>query len=762
MKTTPVQNQDSEIVKMSFFQRYKWGLIPLLFAMALYINTLHYGFVLDDNMIFQDKNITEGIKGIPSLFSEKTLPEAGNIKPYRPITGVSFAIDYSLFDNGDKANITSKLHLMNILYYSLALFLTFVLALKLFKNQLLALAISLVFAAHPIHTEVVANIKSRDEILAFLFGVLALITFIKFKESKHVKWLYTSIVIYFMAVLSKESAILFIGIFPFIAYYLSEDKTFKGSYILDSKLFLIPAVLYLVLQHSVLGMNLMPKMSELDDMLVGITNPSENLATRIYIVGLYLYKICIPHPLMYDYSINYISKKSFSSMEVWVSLLALISLIFLIFKGIVRKNRIAFGLLFMFLMFTLTCNLFIAIGATFAERFAFTPSLGFAIALVFLFSEIGKKINSKPFILLVLLVPILGLYSFKTITRNKDWVDNDTLFTHDYMESSKSLRVQNNYAAIFYQKAKITADSIEKRKLFVKSIQILEGVTRQYPDYIEAYIQKGISYLEIKNCDNAVKNFEKAKSISKYNYLVESNLGIGYINCGKSEQALDIFRKLLKNDTSLTSFYLRHLGVAHINTNRLDSAEYYFNRIKQEYPNDTEVDPYIKILAEKKNMKLSQPKSQAPIPQQALTKTPPQVFDAATNKMFNDGYQAYQKGDKVKAKNIIENLIKTTPTHALGYAVLGIIAFDNNEFQKSIEYYKKSIALNPTDARIYYNVGNSYLKLNKDAEAIKVFEKCIQQAPTYDKPYKALELYYTSKNNPEKAGYYTDKLKHLK
>jgi hypothetical protein len=107
MKTAPIQNQDSEIVKMSFFQKYKWGLLPLLFAMALYINTLHHGFVLDDNMIFQDKNITEGIKGIPSLFSEKTLPEAGNIKPYRPMTGVSFAIDYSLFDNSDKANIES-------------------------------------------------------------------------------------------------------------------------------------------------------------------------------------------------------------------------------------------------------------------------------------------------------------------------------------------------------------------------------------------------------------------------------------------------------------------------------------------------------------------------------------------------------------------------------------------------------------------------------------------------------------------------------
>ena len=183
MKKETSKEEVLKMDKLSFFQKYSWAFIPMFFAIALYFNTLNHGFVLDDKIIFQSKAITSGLKDLAALFTEKTLPEAENIKPYRPITSLSFAIDYQFFKNDDNLKMASNLHTMNVLYYGIALFFTFVLLLKLFKNKIIALAISLLFAAHPIHTEVVANIKSRDEILAYLFGTLMLILYIKFKES---------------------------------------------------------------------------------------------------------------------------------------------------------------------------------------------------------------------------------------------------------------------------------------------------------------------------------------------------------------------------------------------------------------------------------------------------------------------------------------------------------------------------------------------------------------------------------------------------
>ena len=750
MKNKSAQNEVVSTDNLSFFQKYKWAFVSLLFAVALYFNTLNHGFVLDDKIIFQDKGVTSGLSGIGKIFTEKNLPEAQNIKPYRPITGLSFALDYQFFKNDDEAKMASNLHLMNVLYYAFALFLTFILLLKLFKNNTIAIAISVLFAAHPIHTEVVANIKSRDEILAYLFGTIMLICFLKFKESNFKKWLYASLSFYFLAILSKENAILFIAILPFINYYLSLEKGFKAFALANLKLFLIPAILYLFLQRIILGMNLMPQMTELDNMLVGISNPAENLATRIYIVGFYLYKMLFPHPLFYDYSLNYIGKKSFSSPEVWMSLLAIISIIVLTYKGIIKRNKIAFGVLFMFITFTLTSNFFIAIGATFAERFAFTPSLGFVIALVYLLFELVNRLKLKQVYLLLFIVPILSLYSFKTITRNANWKDNETLFVHDYNQSSKSLRVQNNYAAILYQKAKTTTDTLEKKRLYLKSIEILDTVTNQYDIYIEAYIQKGIAYLELKNCEKALINFEKARSIAKYNPVVEANLGIGYINCGNPQDALTIFSKLLKNDNLLQDFYLKHIGVAHFNLKNIDSAEYYFNRLKNDYPNDVEVDGYIKLVADFKKGTIVATNSS-----QGQTSTP------INTALYDEAYKLYQNGDKNKAEKMLLDFTKTNPNHAMSYAVLGLISDEKQQFGKAIKYYKKSIELNPTDYRIQYNLGNTYLKNNNEVEAVKQFEKTIAIEPSYINSYKSLELYYKSKNNVEKTAFYSNKIKEL-
>ncbi|WP_298139356.1 tetratricopeptide repeat protein [Flavobacterium sp.] len=738
--------------KLSFFQKYKWAFIPMFFAIALYFNTLNHGFVLDDNIIFQSKSITSGFKELPTLLTEKTLPEAENIKPYRPVTSLSFAFDYQFFKNDNDQKMASNLHKMNVLYYGLALFFTFILVLKLFKNRITALAISLLFAAHPIHTEVVANIKSRDEILAYLFGTIMLILYIKFKELHLKKYLYYSLAFYFLAILSKESAILLLAILPAIDYFLNSEKGFKMTYFSNLKWFIFPAILYLVLQRIIIGINLMPKMSEIDNMLVGIPNFSENLATRIYIVGLYLYKMLVPHPLFYDYTLNYISKKTFASFEVWISLVAIISLVYLIFKGIIQKNKVAFGLFFMFITFALTCNLFIAIGATFAERFAFTPSLGFVIALVFLLYSLIDKFKMKQVYLLLFIVPILSLYSFKTIARNANWKDNETLFTHDYLQSSKSLKIQNNYGAILYYKAKASTDSIERKKLFLKSIEVLDKVTNTYDTYIEAYIQKGVSYLEIKNCEKALINFEKAKSIAVYNPVVEANLGIGYINCGKPQEAVTIFSKLLNYDKSKESYYLKHIGVAHFNIKNLDSAEYYFSRLKNDYPNDTEVDGYIKLVSDYKNGTNSSP---------TQTTSTTQNVDATQNAQFDAAYKLFMNGDKNGAEKALLEFIKSNPSHAMAQAVLGLIADEQQNFPKAIRYYKKSIAINPTDYRIHYNLGNSYLKNKNDAEAIKQFEKCIAIEPKYIKSYKSLELYYKSVNNVQKQNYYTQKIKEL-
>ena len=92
------------------------------------------------------------------------------VQPYRPLTLLYFGIQKTFFDNS-----TSAAHLLNVLLYALLSLVLFSLLQRLFPKLHVWFIglITLLFVAHPIHTEVICSVKSVDELLAGLFGFLA-------------------------------------------------------------------------------------------------------------------------------------------------------------------------------------------------------------------------------------------------------------------------------------------------------------------------------------------------------------------------------------------------------------------------------------------------------------------------------------------------------------------------------------------------------------------------------------------------------------
>ena len=80
---------------------------------------------------------------------------------------------------------------------------------------------AMIFIAHPIHTEAVANIKGRDELMAMLFSLGALYGAIKYMDNPSRKWMIISMCSYFLGLLSKENAITFFAIIPVSIYFFS-------------------------------------------------------------------------------------------------------------------------------------------------------------------------------------------------------------------------------------------------------------------------------------------------------------------------------------------------------------------------------------------------------------------------------------------------------------------------------------------------------------------------------------------------------------
>jgi hypothetical protein len=204
----------------------------LIFAVAflLYANTLTHGFVLDDAIVITDNMYTQqGVKGVGGILSKdtffgffkvegkETLVSGGR---YRPMTLVIFAFLYQLV--GASPFI---FHFLTVLLFAATCVLFYHTLLLLFggasndRAALLAWLAAVLFAVHPIHTEVVANIKGCDEIVTLLGSLATLYFVVKAYDTGLSKWKILAGITFFLACLSKENAAAFVVIIPLALWF---------------------------------------------------------------------------------------------------------------------------------------------------------------------------------------------------------------------------------------------------------------------------------------------------------------------------------------------------------------------------------------------------------------------------------------------------------------------------------------------------------------------------------------------------------------
>ncbi len=244
MKATPKKNkkiqpaaQPSAITEQKNSLKRYYYLFGLI-AFLLFANTLGHGYNMDDGMVTSNHRLTsKGLSAISEIFTSPYYSDAmGYAYGYRPIVHLSFALEHELFGQKPGAG-----HFINVILFALSVVLFFKLLVKWAgeKNILFAGIATLLFAIHPIHTEVVASLKNRDEILAFLFSIWAGLSAYKYVTKG--KW--TSIVSIFLlfslAMLSKKSVYPMAFILP-AAFLLNREITIKQLLVLALP-FAIPA-----------------------------------------------------------------------------------------------------------------------------------------------------------------------------------------------------------------------------------------------------------------------------------------------------------------------------------------------------------------------------------------------------------------------------------------------------------------------------------------------------------------------------------------
>lgn len=587
----------------------KWSkFIPFglyVFVLLLYSNTLTHGYVLDDiSVITENRYVNSGVDGIGQIwktsYRDGYWNDSGTL--YRPIALTIFAIEWELAPNNP-----FLAHLINVLVYGFLCVLLYKLLLALFKNVQLALIATLLFSATAVHTEVIANIKSLDEILSMLLALLSWYLVIKWDDSKETKFLIFAGLSFLIGMFTKEGIISMVAIIP-VSLWFFRKSSFKSMGVVAVVLTLASAG-YLAVRAAVLGgLQASIKPSSIDNPIVNYEF-GERFFTSMKLLGMYVQKLLVPHPLAYEYAFNTIEKGSASDPFSWLGILIFLSLVIGAIWGLKSKNYWSF-LAFSFLAsMALYFNLVVIIGAMFAERFLFLASMFFAIALAMILSKISQKQFQ-----VALSVGLISILSVLTFQRNPVWESNYSLYAADIETLDNSckahynlgLELMKNKAENAKTKQERTDYLLQAKREFLKALEIKPGyglpkgqialvyyrlgdmkesITRyeaalvDTPTDEQAWNNLASAYFTTQQYDQAKRCFKQAVELNPYYADALGNLGAINGMQGQHEDAIAYLKRALEIKPNVATYY-KYIGMSYRALGNEDMAVQYFQQFE--------------------------------------------------------------------------------------------------------------------------------------------------------------------------------------
>jgi tetratricopeptide (TPR) repeat protein len=663
-----------------------WYLIPaciFLLCFLLYGNSINHGYVLDDD-IYTQKNVyvQEGFSHIKDIFNKGSLYGFNKVNEsnYRPLVLLNFMIEVQWF--GLNPHVS---HFFNVFFFAICCILLYYLLLKLFKeyNALIPLAATLLFMCHPIHTEAVANIKSRDEILGFMFGILSFYYIIKYAESEEIGHYIISLVAFFCSALSKENALTYVLVIPLLLYFFT-SVDLKKVLLLTLPYVAIIGV-YIVIRNSVLSSVTFNKPLEvINNALMSTHSVSDRLATEIMMMGKYVFMLFIPYPLSWDYSYNQIPIVSFTNVSVISSILLYAGLAWVVIKSMklrftfqwqaiieqlneARNSEPAaiytFSILFYIITIFLSSNLLVKIGSTFAERFLFVPSLGFCMSVPLLCTRLLKLNphnaiwqNKTSFYGVIGL--ILVVFAGILISRNNDWKDDYTLFQSGVVSAPNSTRTHDALAREYRTQAELTNDITQKKQFYNSSLQEFHKSIAIYDKSADVYYNMGVSYYESGMPDSALIVYKKAVAVDSNYTLAYNNLGVLSFNKKQFGDAIGYFTRSYKADTNNVQA-LANIGAAYQNSGNGEKALYY----------------YTKGLSKDANNAM--------------------IRGNLANMYVAGGMQDFNNKNYDRAMEQFMAALKYNPNSPDALGNIGAVYQSKGDNAKAVEYYQKALAIDP-------------------------------------------------------------------
>ena len=522
-----------------------------LLAFVLYLPTVAFDYTQDDAIVITDNMFTtEGVKGIKGLFSHDTffgyfkdesklrLVSGGR---YRPLTPAMFAVEYALVGRHPWLS-----HLVNAAAYGALAWALFAFLRLLFAARMNAQSATqaaflgaLLFAVHPIHTEAVANIKGRDEIMAALGAILGLWLTLRAQTEKKPMLSALAGLAFFAGMLSKENVVTMAGVVPLTLLWFNTSK--KPNWLSGLLPVLLATVVFVALRGAVTGWSAGEPPIEMmnnpfikleDNKYVPFT-AAEKSATIVYTMGKYVQLLLFPYPLTHDYYPRHIDIQAWGKPMVLLSLLVWLGLLYLVVTGWKTRSWWAYGILFYVMTMSVTSNILFPVGTNMSERFAFLPSVGIAliagVALSKLMQGATRSIAAPACIAIVILL------AGWTLVRSQVWKDNSTLFTTDIKTSARSAKLLNAVGGDLITRAEDEKDPERKKQMLTDAQTYLRRAQEIHPNYKLSYLLMGNSAFHLGQLEEAIGYFRQVLKLDPDYTEGKRNLGVALRDYGKQQ-----------------------------------------------------------------------------------------------------------------------------------------------------------------------------------------------------------------------------------
>jgi len=546
-------------------------------CLAVFANTLGNDFVWEDQRLVVDNRHIRDYKNIPLFFTADHWKESRQSAPdtgFRPLRETSFAVDYWLWELDPRGY-----HLTNLLLHMINTVLAYCLALMLMaaasddkESDVFeepgflspAFLTALFFALHPIHTESVAYIKNRSDLLAFIFFQGACLFFFIFLQSRALKkkrllYYAGALACFLLSLWSKPMALTLPLVLTLYIVCFPKNRSLS-NFIFGTLPFFVLGLAYFFFERSFL--------IAADPVRTGFDPGSWRHAWTITTSLVWYLKMLVwPAPLNIYHLFH--PHALLSDVAILLMTATLLMILYVFFKNIVAKRIFVFGLGWIMLTLVPVINIFVLEARPIAEQRLYIPSFGFCLALALVVIGIKPPGFSKSSrVLFPALITVLICLTCVVITvqRNFEWRGAGTLFSSSVNRSPKLAWAHDRLGFALREEGRLDEAVFHYRKALMLN-----------PSQAGTYNALGAILGEKGELDEAIRYFEAALQIQPFFALAHDNLGLALSRQGRVDEAIYHYRMAVEQEPG-NAWRRFHLAEALAAKGDSDEAIYHYER----------------------------------------------------------------------------------------------------------------------------------------------------------------------------------------